>query len=328
MNFPPIRFVVEGYFPEGVSIFAGRPKIGKSWACLDIAIAVASGSHAFGSVPCQQGDVLYLALEDYPRRLQSRMKRILGDDTPWPEVLHFETQFPRLDAGAVTKIQAWISARSNPSLVIIDTLAKIRGSKTDKDSAYEADYRAIGELHALASTSNIAIIIVHHVRKMEAEDPIDTVSGTLGLTGAADTILVLDRKANGVSLYGRGRDIEEIETALSFDKATCTWNILGAAAQVFQSQERQTILRCLTQYAKPMTAKDITTHTGMKNQNVRKTLSRMAEAGEIQKLTRGAYASNEYTPPVTTVTLSQRDESDTDECDFGTDVTANIEVGE
>jgi hypothetical protein len=73
---------------------------------------------------------------------------------------------------------------------------------------------------------------------MEADDPFDTVSGTHGLTCAADTILILKRSANGVTLYARGRDIEEAELAVQFNRNTCKWTILGQAADVHRSDER------------------------------------------------------------------------------------------
>ena len=74
--------------------------------------------------------------------------------------------------------------------------------------------------------------MVHHTRKMAAEDPFETVSGTNGFTGAADTILILDKSSQGTTLYARGRDIEEIETALLFDKPSGTWLAQGPTAEV------------------------------------------------------------------------------------------------
>ena len=103
----------------------------------------------------------------------------------------------------------------------------------NRDNLYEADYHAIQGLQALAGELNVSIVIVHHVRKSGSDvDPFEKVSGTLGLSGAADAVLILDRDSNGATLYGRGRDVEEIEKAVSFDKQTCRWTILGAAAEV------------------------------------------------------------------------------------------------
>jgi len=201
---------------------------------LDIAIAVAGHRYTLGDVLCQPGDVLYLALEDNPRRLHKRMKKILGDND-WPDRLTFECEWPLLDKGGVDNIRDWIEEATEPKLVIIDTLAKVRGSRDERDTSYDADYRVMKDLHSLASEIGIAIVLVHHVRKMDADDPLDTVSGTTGLTGAADSILVLSKGANGVTLYGRGRDIEEIETAIRFNKNSCRWIAQGNADDVHRT---------------------------------------------------------------------------------------------
>ena len=104
--------------------------------------------------------------------------------------------------------------------------------------------------------------MLHHTRKMEAEDPLDTVSGTLGLAGCADTVLVLNRTAQGTTLYVRGRDIEEAEHAITFDKDACRWTILGNASDVHRSNERGRILDAL-QGNRALTPQDIAASTGM-----------------------------------------------------------------
>ena len=294
MEFLPTKYVVKDYIPEGVTIFAGRPKLGKSWACLDIATAVATGGNAFGSIPCEQGEVLYLALEDNPRRLKSRMTKLFGRNIDWPSALRFETQWPRLNEGGVKKIREWIEGRANPRLVIIDTLGKVRGDQNKQDSAYQADYKAMAELQTLASEMGVAIIIVHHVRKMEADDPIDTVSGTLGLSGAADTILVLNRNTHGVTLYGRGRDIEEIETVVKFDKSACIWKIVGHMAEVKKSDERTEIINILNGDMKPMKPQEIADILEKPHTAIRQMMVRMARCGDIQKISYGLYASKDY----------------------------------
>src|SRR5688572_20122765 len=52
-EFPEPRFAVPGLIPEGLTLFAGAPKLGKSWLGLGLGIAVASGGRALGSVPVE-----------------------------------------------------------------------------------------------------------------------------------------------------------------------------------------------------------------------------------------------------------------------------------
>jgi hypothetical protein len=135
----------------------------------------------------------------------------------------------------------------------------------------------------------VSIIVLHHQRKMEAEDPVDTVSGTLGLAGCADSVLVLNRTSRGMTLYVRGRDIEEAEHAVSFDKVACRWTILGNAADVHRSNERGKILSALYDAVDLLGPQEIADRSRMKPDNVRYLLGQMVEAGEVLKASRGRY---------------------------------------
>jgi hypothetical protein len=120
--------------------------------------------------------------------------------------------------------------------------------------------------------------------------PFDTVSGTLGLTGAADTIPIIKRRPNGVVLYARGRDIEESETAMQFDKATCRWSILGAASEVLRSTEQARVIAALKAVGQAFSVRDVMSDAEMQNRNAADVLlSKMARDGEIVRVGRGRY---------------------------------------
>jgi hypothetical protein len=191
MHFSPVNYVVPDVLVEGLTLFAGKPKIGKSWLLLHAANAIAEGGTTLGGLKCAEGDVLYCALEDNPRRLQSRMKALFGKSRKWSERLDFVTEMPRLAEGGLKVISDWIEAAECPRLVIIDTLAMVRMPNRKDQSSYDADYGAVVDLRTLAQKHGVAIVLVHHLRKADSDDPFDTVSGTLGLTGAADAMLVL-----------------------------------------------------------------------------------------------------------------------------------------
>ena len=290
MSFPPIEYVVPGYIVEGLTLFAGKPKLGKSWLILHAAIAVARGGYTLGDVRCVEGDVLYAALEDNPRRLQDRMTKLLpAFGEHWPERLHFETEMPRLKDGGIDLVRRWIQAAEKPRLVVIDTLAKVRDAKGHDQTNYEADYGAVGELKALADQYGVAIVLVHHQRKMEADDPIDTVSGTTGLTGAVDTVLVLYRTGQGTTLYGRGRDIEEVEKAISFDADLCLWRVEGEARDIHRSDERTAIIGVLADATEALSPQEIADLAELPYKSIRMMLTRMVKAGEIKREGRGRY---------------------------------------
>jgi AAA domain len=293
MTFPPVRHILPGYISEGATIVAGKPKIGKSWLTLDLCLAATANRFTLGALKPAQGDVLYLALEDNNRRLKRRMAKIWpSTEARWPERLALVTDWKRADEGGLDDIEEWCHSVADPVMVVIDTLEKFRPLQNGKSAAYSADYTAVTGLQKLAGKYRIAVVINHHVRKMEADDPFDTVSGTLGLTGAADTIIVLKRHAGAVTLHARGRDIEEVETALQFERVTCRWTILGAASEVYVSNERAAILSALAGAgADGLAVPEIMAAIGSNSRGAMDTLLfKMKEAGEVVRLKRGVYA--------------------------------------
>ena len=173
-TFPPIKWIVEDVIPVGLTLFCGKPKLGKSWAALDLAFAVADGSQFLGNL-CTQGDVLYLALEDNLRRLQDRLRKIRPLEA-WPSALKFATEARRLNQGGLEALENWLGSARNPRLIIIDTFATVKPIKNSGTNDYQADYGALRQLHSLAGEHRLAVVVVHHVRKADADDPFDTVS--------------------------------------------------------------------------------------------------------------------------------------------------------
>ncbi len=280
--FPEPKWAVQGLVPEGATLLVGAPKKGKSWLVLGLAVAVAAGGMALSKVEVEAGPVLYLALEDGQRRLQERLERMLGDEPP-PADLWLATEWPRVGQGGPEALDAWLTAHPTARLVVVDTLAKLRADTGHDRNLYQADYAAMGAFKQVADKHSVALVVVHHTRKAEAEDPLESVSGTNGLTGAADTILVLRSEVGraDAALYLRGRDVAEADHALSFDPATCTWHLLGDAAEYRLTEGRAAVLKLLASSATPMTPKQISEVLGGDRATIRKHLRRMAEAGQV-----------------------------------------------
>ncbi|MEO6248541.1 MAG: AAA family ATPase [Sphingomicrobium sp.] len=291
-SFDPVRYIVPGYLAEGCTLLAGAPKIGKSWLALNLAVAISGGRPAFGSITSEIGDVLYLALEDNERRLKKRLIQMGLREAP--DRLNLQTQWPTIGQGCLKEIDSWARAVPCPLLVIVDVLQRVKPEATNNQQQYEADYKAVTGLQNLASKFGMAVLVLTHTRKMDAEDPFDSVSGTRGLTGAADTVLVLKRDngtgvAGRATIYGRGRDIEEIETVVEFNRDNGTWRIVGMAHEIAKTNERQAILDVLKSSSGPLNAREISDRSGKKYEAVRKTLTRMAANGEASKEGRGLF---------------------------------------
>lgn len=287
-HFAPLRYVVPGLIPEGVTLLASRPKLGKSWLLLQITTAVANGAVTLGAnedgQPPPSGGVLYLALEDNERRLQRRMTRYFGARREcWPARLTFATTWRRLDKGGIEDLRAWCASVPQPTLIAVDTLKKVRAPKRNGQSDYDADYEACQGLQELAGELGVAIIVAHHDRKMDAPDVFDTVSGTLGLTGGVDTIAVIKRRAGAVTLHIEGRELPDlIEKAIKFDRDTCRWTVLGDATEVLRSSERTRVLKVLADAPEGLSTSEIVGAAELSSRNATDLLlSRMAADGEI-----------------------------------------------
>jgi DNA-binding transcriptional ArsR family regulator len=293
MEFKEPVWAIPGVVPEGVTLFCGKPKVGKSWLALNLGVAVASGGKALGDILVKPGRVLYLALEDPLRRLQGRLSTVLQGASP-PENLHLFTSWPMFDASqkGLDHLKAWMDEHPDTRLIIIDTLAKVRERRPGSGKLYEEDYRALEGIKALADSHNVAVLVVHRLNKREADDKIDQVSGTTGLTGAADTILILQRGGKGVAdafLYVNGRDVEERELALKFKRDACSWHLLGDGEKYRLSQQRQEVLDVLRQSGRPLSPKEIAETLGKKVNTIMKTLSRLKADGLVTQPEEGKY---------------------------------------
>jgi hypothetical protein len=274
---------------------AGAPKLGKSWLCLGLAIAVASGGRALGTIPVERGEVLYLALEDNARRLQDRL-RVLLNWEPAPEGLHLELEWPRLDSGGAEELHEWLDAHGGARLVIVDTYARIRPQSSSRDR-YQADYEAAALLQAIGVARGIAVKAVYHTRKAESLDFVETVQGTFGTAGAADTIVVVKR-ARGecdATLHITGRDVQEQELALRFAADAGRWELLGPSAEHHLHETRRRILETLAAHGK-LTPKQLSELTPIGHDLAKTTMWRMANDGQL--ITTNGY----YDLPVTAVT--------------------------
>ena len=293
-EFKPMVWAVDGIIPEGLSLLCGKPKTYKSWMALNIAIAVACGGIVFNYTSVKQGTVLYLALEDSKRRLQDRLKKTLNSiENHTLENLYLETNWHRIDDGGIEDLVNWIEDHPDTRVVIIDTLALIRPKNSSKND-YQSDYSTISKLKQVADRFNIAMIILHHLRKMVADDPFDQVSGTTGQTGSADTILVLQkgRVKTNAELIITGRDVEEKAYAMNFDITCWSWKVEGDAEEFRQSKERKEIIELIQSNGGKMKTKDITdalSIKGRKENTTRWMLGEMAKDGILQKPDRGIY---------------------------------------
>ena len=227
MDLPVTKFVIKDLLPQGLAIIGGSPKVGKSWLMLDWCVRIAKGEKIW-NFSTTQGTTLYLSLEDNSSRLQERLLTVTEDA---PANVHFVTFCYSLGNGLEEQMKNFVAEHPDTVLIVIDTFQMIRN--TGSEISYASDYNEIEIIKKLAEELKITILLVHHLRKQGDSDQFNMLSGTNGLAGGVDTMFVLDKSkrcSTNATLYCSGRDIEDREIELCFDKDSCTWNFVSDSA--------------------------------------------------------------------------------------------------
>ncbi len=224
MVYPAKPPIIDGFLYNGTYLFVGSPKVGKSFMMAQIAYHVSSGKPMWNNA-VRKGTVLYLALEDDYRRLQERLYRMFGTETT--SNLFFSVASNSLNGGLIEQLDGFIHEHHNTSLIIIDTLQKIRESEGDTYS-YSRDYDIIAQLKAFSDKNNICLLLVHHTRKQKADDNFDTISGTNGLLGADDGAFVMyksKRTDTDATIEISGRDQPDKKILLKRNTEKLCWDL-------------------------------------------------------------------------------------------------------
>lgn len=239
-HFPPAVCVVPDLVPVGLTILAGRPKIGKSWLLLQIAIAVGTGGVVLGR-EVERRKVLVLALEDSPRRLRDRLQKL---NCPDDADITFYNQFPTLQKQGALLLRQEIE-QGDYGLTIVDTFSRFAAIRKAEDEQQAG--HLMGGLQMYALEQQRALLVSDHHRKAaagSAQDLIDDVSGNTVKTGVLDAVLGLYRQRGkaAAELKAAGRDVPDVELAVRFDRELTCWQFEGDADSVRADSLRATML--------------------------------------------------------------------------------------
>lgn len=175
--------------------------------------------------------MLYLALEDNDHRMRVRLEFFGLTPETAPEKLHFVYTW-RQGAFGVGDLEEWLRRFPDTGLVIVDVLQKFRGAKDVRQAQYEADYAMLSMLHRLAAERpGLTVLVVHHVKKGGTADPIESLSGTFGIAGAADAMIVLTKRMDNErwAVHIDGRDWESFDHDFVWEfRDGVGWHWLGA----------------------------------------------------------------------------------------------------
>ena len=225
--------LIDGLLYPGTYIFAGSPKLGKSFLMAQLAYHVSTGTPLW-NYPTRKGTVLYLALEDDYRRLQERLYRMFGTEST--DNLYFSVSASQLGNGLDEQFARFVAEHRDTKLIIIDTLQKVREVGGDNYS-YANDYQIMARLKSFADAHGLCLLLVHHTRKQNADDKFDMISGTSGLLGAADGAFLLQkekRTGNAATLEVSGRDQQDQKLYLIRNTETLLWDLQKAETELWK----------------------------------------------------------------------------------------------
>lgn len=303
-TFAPILWTAKPILAEGLAMLAGSPKSGKSWLALALSLAVATGRSFLDEYSCEPGRALFMGLEDGPRRLQDRIKLLTEPFIKGSKVekldltlLETSTEIPKSTEGGLEMLDGWLALHTDARLVVIDTLARFR-KDPGRNGGYMNDSGFMAPLQKMALDHHCCILLIHHSRKMAAADPMDAISGTLGLGGVADTAWILKRESRfcgDAILSIMARDFQDQEISLHFNTATMRWEYKGVAWEIKRTAERQSIVELLAEVtvAKPLGPSAIAKAIGKDQGNISKQLKILHRDGLIHSAGNGKYYGKE-----------------------------------
>jgi len=293
-EFPPIKYLIQDILPEGLTILAGKPKIGKSIFALNISLSIAKGCTTLGKLSTEKTNVAYFALEDHKRRLKKRtlpnLNQMIQDKEDIPDNFTFFNSLLPLQKGGFEQLNSYLDLHPEVKFIVIDTIGRVK-NPSYKGNCYEVDTQLYSKIHEIYLKKNVSVLVITHTKKQEAIDFVDNVTGSSGGTGVADTVLVLskNRSEKEAVLKVTGRDIDDVEDlALRLNGDLFSWEIMGEAGFVNMSKSRQQIIDILKRRGATQ-VKDLVYLTGKSRQNIQNMLLAMEEERKLIKVSLGNY---------------------------------------
>lgn len=232
--YDPVEWCVKKFIPIGLTLLAGRPKVGKSFVCLDLCNSVALGTNVFDDMEVVHGTTLYISMEDHGRRITSRLKDMGLEGSDKCLLVH---ETPQWDSGMAEFIRAIKARHIDLNLVVVDTLVHCLPPKPGNTSDYEYYYPVISGMQRLAHELGIALVLVHHAKKGGSgaaaggagaggsDNVFDQILGSVALQGAADSLMVITRRPSESEGFfvTTSRDFGDMIYNMYFDEECLRW---------------------------------------------------------------------------------------------------------
>lgn len=293
LELPEVQYLCRPWVPEGVTILAGAPKVGKTTLLRQIGVSVSDAASLWGA-PCAQADVLFLELEE-GQKLMRRKLLLAGYRADQVRRIRFHWRW-RQGVEGVADLRERLRACPDVRLVIIDSLTRFRDAPTRDKPQFHQDYEAVRLLADVAKDHpGLSIVILHHTTKVQTGDPIADISGTFGLAAAADNFMVLRRESGEFVLHCGGRYWDETDDAFRLVRAAGAWALEGAALAVRLSPMQRNYLDALKAEG-TITTRGMARRFEVRDSTANEILSELLSKGLIERTSDGWRASPTHTP--------------------------------
>ena len=300
------KFLCRPWIPEGVTILAGRPKIGKTTLLRMFAAAVSNNSLIWNK-ETEKAKVLFLSLEEGIKLM--RKKLLAMDVNPaQAAAIEFSFKWPQGSEGC-NYLRQHLSKYPDTRLIIIDSLTRFRESQSREKSPFVQDYEAVCALAEIAKLhQGLSIIVLHHTTKItNPDDPIADISGTFGLTAAADNYMVLRKQGNDFVLHCGGRYWEEEQDAFILDREGGKWVLRGAHDGVHLTQMQSKYLAYVAGRT-DATTRSAAVAMGVGDSTASELLSELEQKGMVTRTETGWQATPSGRLRATVTTETERTE--------------------
>jgi hypothetical protein len=305
-NLPPLRFLVNRFLSDsGCIVLAGKPKVGKGWIILELALGIAEGGQFWGE-QCEQGEVLLYMLEDSKRRAKERLQIMRPNGLTTGNSMRFRYSmdgpfYINADGSGslLDDIKEHLRCFPGIRLVVVDVLQRIRGIIDKSDNAYQVDYKIIGAIQKLCAEHGVLSVVVHHTKKGKVDEAIDSINGSFGVIGAADGGIVIAREGDIMRAMSMMRDVEDFEFELTKEGKNPVWKPAQTASEMLapgDGSKTNTVLHALLAAACQLTAGDISKRTGIPENNVATYLGRLVQNNQATRPSRGYYMAHGLPP--------------------------------
>lgn len=303
-KYKPTEFLIDELIMEGLTLVCGRPKVGKSFAIINMLLDISNGRKFLGKFPTKKSEVFYYALEDTAKTFQKRIVRSTEDDEE-TDNMQFQTKLAVFDKVGIEKFENFLTANPQIKLVVIDTLQKVKPISKSSDS-YAVDYEFLGKIKDIASKLEVAIIVIHHSRKAsvgvakeDEPDVFEKVHGSTAMTGTVDTMIMLERDKGDesiIKMHVGGREVENriIKYKMEFEPIRFTLLDDNGTQEKTRTELYQSILNVLEQNSgETFTPLEVAEKINKSNDSgrsaTRRALRILLKEGVITSPTKGKY---------------------------------------